>query len=345
MKAISDVLRMSRPSHRPESIPNTPRLNSPSPAFLPTVQQSSHVSSTTYDYTVLSGSGASTNTLRQLETDLSAGKDPTDVFVIEDEDEDDYWAEVPDIAYDDDDVNEFPFTILSQSTTTYGQSPAPAPATDTVLQTPAANLTQSRYYKEIEQQLKTVFHLEHFRPNQLEAITAAMEGKDVFVLMPTGGGKSLCYQLPAVCDSGATSGVTVVVSPLLALMKDQVDALRAKNIDVFLWNGDTALDDVSARLNSDTRPKLMYVTPEKLKESAQTKRYMSMLYNQNQLARFVIDEAHCISTWGQDFREAVSTLSPSVRFAFLWLVLTHKYLRFSSTKVSISCVRFIPRRQ
>ncbi|TFK67699.1 ATP-dependent DNA helicase [Pluteus cervinus] len=173
---------------------------------------------------------------------------------------------------------------------------------------PDPKFQQSKYYKEVKLQLQHSFGLEDFRPNQLEAITAAMEGRDVFVLMPTGGGKSLCYQLPAVCQSGSTRGVTVVVSPLLALMKDQVESLRQKNIDTFLWNGDTLYEDAQNRMYNDPPPKLMYVTPEKLKESGVVNKYLSTLYNQKQLARFVIDEAHCISTWGQDFREAYQGL-------------------------------------
>ncbi|KAF8894688.1 P-loop containing nucleoside triphosphate hydrolase protein [Infundibulicybe gibba] len=157
-------------------------------------------------------------------------------------------------------------------------------------------------------QLKDVFRLEHFRTNQLEAVTAAMEGRDVFVLMPTGGGKSLCYQLPAVCKTGKTTGTTFVVSPLLSLMDDQVTALKEKGVDVLLWNSQTPFDEVRSRLYLDPKPSLVYVTPEKLKESNLSKSIISQLYKNNQVARFVIDEAHCISTWGQDFREAYQSL-------------------------------------
>jgi len=168
------------------------------------------------------------------------------------------------------------------------------------------NLKDSPYYSEIMRQLRSVFGLANFRPNQLEAITETLAGRDVFVLMPTGGGKSLCYQLPAVCKTGKTKGVTVVVSPLLALMKDQVHALTEKNVNVFLWNSEASWDEAVHRMRTGPKPSLMYITPEKLKESNAAQSILAELYRKKELARFVVDEAHCISTWGQDFRDAVS---------------------------------------
>jgi bloom syndrome protein len=164
--------------------------------------------------------------------------------------------------------------------------------------------------QEVHRQLQGIFRLKEFRPNQLEAITATLEGRDVFVLMPTGGGKSLCYQLPAVCSTGKTCGVTVVVSPLTALMEDQVSALTSKGIDAFFWSADSLQHEVSAKLfNGDKKPSLLYVTPEKLRASSACQSLLNGLYRGQQLSRFAIDEAHCISTWGQDFRSAVSRFS------------------------------------
>ncbi|THV03242.1 ATP-dependent DNA helicase [Dendrothele bispora CBS 962.96] len=157
--------------------------------------------------------------------------------------------------------------------------------------------------------LNKVFGLPSFRTNQLEAIIAALSGRDVFVLMPTGGGKSLCYQLPAVCKGGSTKGITVVVSPLLSLMTNQVSSLRDKNVDVVLWNSEsTDVVEIMRRLRGNPKPSLLYVSPEKIKESGSLHSILTDLYRSNHLARFVIDEAHCISTWGQDFREAYQCL-------------------------------------
>jgi len=174
----------------------------------------------------------------------------------------------------------------------------------------ATALVQSPYMTEVRRQLKDVFGLKEFRDNQLEAISATLEGRDVFVLMPTGGGKSLCYQLPAVCTSGKTCGVTVVVSPLTALMEDQVSGLTSKGVDAFFWSADSLQHEVSSKLFSgDKKPSLLYVTPEKLRASSACRNLLNGLYRRQQLARFAIDEAHCISTWGQDFRSAVSRQS------------------------------------
>ncbi|KAJ7074415.1 DNA helicase [Mycena amicta] len=168
----------------------------------------------------------------------------------------------------------------------------------------------SPYTKEIMQNLQ-VFGIPKFRTNQSEAIHATMAGRDVFVLMPTGGGKSLCYQLPAICRGGKTKGVTVVISPLLSLMSDQVQGLRDKGISAESLTSDTSEDDVKAiraRFYSNTKPSLLYVAPERLQISSSLQNMLGNLHRQKELARFVIDEAHCISTWGQDFREAYQDL-------------------------------------
>jgi hypothetical protein len=168
----------------------------------------------------------------------------------------------------------------------------------------------SPYYPEIISKLKTTFQLHSFRPNQLKAITATMSGKDVFVLMPTGGGKSLCYQLPAICSTGKTKGVTFVISPLLALMTDQVRGLKNLNINVVAFSSEQTPEEKrrareSLMQRGGRKPSLVYITPEGIEKNPSMETMLNNLYKNKELARFVIDEAHLISSWGRDFRASV----------------------------------------
>ncbi|KAF1824979.1 ATP-dependent DNA helicase, partial [Dissoconium aciculare CBS 342.82] len=175
--------------------------------------------------------------------------------------------------------------------------------------------------QDVKRALKERFKLKGFRESQVEAINATLAGKDVFVLMPTGGGKSLCYQLPALVSSGKTRGVTVVVSPLVSLMEDQVAHLQKLNVQAFLINGDTSYDQRDFIMekfgdsNVEMFIQLLYVTPEMLGKSQKMLNAFELLHRNGRLARIVIDEAHCVSQWGHDFRPDYKALG-SVRQKF-----------------------------
>lgn len=170
------------------------------------------------------------------------------------------------------------------------------------------SMMQHPWSRDVKLALKDRFHLRGFRPNQLEAINATLAGKDVFVLMPTGGGKSLCYQLPSVIASGRTKGVTVVISPLLSLMQDQVEHLKKLNIQAFLINSEVTVEHRNLVMKGLRDPRadqliqLLYVTPEMLNKSKTLVSALQELHQRRLLARIVIDEAHCVSQWGHDFR-------------------------------------------
>ncbi|KAJ4776043.1 hypothetical protein LUZ62_060300 [Rhynchospora pubera] len=192
------------------------------------------------------------------------------------------------------------------------------------------------------------FGLSSYRPNQREIINAVMSGRDVLVIMAAGGGKSLCYQLPAVLRDG----ITLVISPLLSLIQDQVMGLKALGIPAHVLTSTTCKEDEKIIYKALDRGigalKILYVTPEKISKS---KRFMSKLkkcYHGGRLSLVAIDEAHCCSQWAHDFRPGFKDLGilkiqfPNIPVVVLTATATYKVQMDLIEMLHIpQCVKFV----
>jgi ATP-dependent DNA helicase RecQ len=176
---------------------------------------------------------------------------------------------------------------------------------------------------ELSALLKQTFGYDAFRPLQREIMEASLAGQDVFALLPTGGGKSLCFQLPALLKPG----LTLVVSPLIALMKDQVDALCAAGVSATFLNSSLSGEEARTRLRDlhQGRYKLLYAAPERLMLDGWEEKLRAW-----NISLVAVDEAHCISEWGHDFRPEYRRLSdlrallPNVPFMALTATATER---------------------
>ncbi len=160
-------------------------------------------------------------------------------------------------------------------------------------------------FASLEEALKYFFGYDSFRPGQKKIIEAALQNKDLLTIMPTGGGKSLCFQLPALLRTG----ITIVVSPLIALMQDQVDALQDNGINAVYLNSSLEYQERRSRQIAilENKVKLLYVAPERLLNE-RFGLFLERVDSQVGIAAIAIDEAHCVSEWGHDFRPEYSKL-------------------------------------
>ena len=161
---------------------------------------------------------------------------------------------------------------------------------------------ETKVIQKCRETLRAVFGHEYYREGQEAIIEALLEGRDVLAFLPTGAGKSLCFQLPALVKDG----MAVVFEPLISLMKDQVDALKKKNVAAAYLSSNMEWDEISStvELIRDEKIKILYVSPERLSNP-----FFCRLLEDSRVSLFAYDEAHCVSSWGHDFRPEYRLLS------------------------------------
>ena len=154
--------------------------------------------------------------------------------------------------------------------------------------------------------LKKYYGYEKFRSGQLKIILSILDKRDVFCIMPTGSGKSICYQIPALI----MNGITIVISPLISLMKDQVDGLKDNGIKATYINSTQSIEEISEILKDASlgEYKLIYITPERLES-----RIFLRMVKSLEICQVAVDEAHCVSEWGHDFRMSYRYISQFIK--------------------------------